>query len=157
MKPTRFIQRCLFIFTLSLLGACPWEGVDKDREYRYYSESENPSIESGVITGTIDFTDGFESEQATKLIIKLEDVSLADAASITLSEITLKTFETVPIQFTIGFNPGDIKEAMSYSVSARLYSQDEDGKEKLTHINTSSFPVLTNGFDNTVNLLLDEI
>ncbi|MCY4046394.1 MAG: YbaY family lipoprotein [Cellvibrionales bacterium] len=131
--------------------------MNKDRDLEYDLESENPSIAAGVINGTADFSDGFENEQAVKLIIKLEDTSLADAASIKLSEITIDTFETVPIQFTIGFNPGDIKEGMSYSVSATLYSLDDNGNETMSHINTSNFPVLTNGFDNTVNLLLDEI
>ncbi len=119
-------------------------------------ESET-SLSKDVITGSIDFAQSNDLALVTKIIIKLKDVSLADAPSIEISHVTLTDVKKTPVEFTLNYPSDEIKEGMTYSIAAEVYSKTSDGTEKRTHLNTTRFPVLTHGYGNTVNVIVEEI
>ena len=76
------------------------------------------------------------------VIVRIEDVSKADAPAEIIGEQVIKTEGAqVPIPFAVIYNPDKIEENHSYNLRARI----EDGAGKLLFINDTSVPVITRG------------
>ena len=69
-----------------------------------------------------------------------------------IGEQVIKPERSVPIAFVIQYDPGQIDERMSYSVSASIRSG-----ERLLFISDRIYPVLTRGNSNQADLVLKMI
>ena len=75
--------------------------------------------------------------------VQIQDVSLADAPAEVIGEqIIQANGKQVPLPFEVEYNPDDIIENHSYSMSARI----EDSTGILLFISDTHTPVITHGF-----------
>ena len=109
------------------------------------------------VTGTLEFDRDVELSQVSRAEIKLIDVSIADASYILIAETIIEDITQIPMRFEIEYDASVIIQRNSYSVSADIYSADENGKERRSHITTQTYPVLTRGFGAVVNLRVQTI
>ena len=76
------------------------------------------------------------------VIVRIEDVSLADAPAAGMGEQVIKTDgKQVPIPFAVPYDAGKIDDNHTYSLRVRI----EDSSGKLLFINHTSVPVITQG------------
>ena len=102
-----------------------------------------------TVTGTITYRERIALPPDAVVRVQLLDVSLMDVAATVIGEQVIKPEHSVPIAFAIQYDPGQIEERMSYSVSASISSG-----ERLLFISDLSYPVLTRGNSNQVDLVL---
>ncbi|MFN2134653.1 MAG: YbaY family lipoprotein [Candidatus Promineifilaceae bacterium] len=94
------------------------------------------------VGGLVQFRDAAELQPGWLLIVRLQDVSRADAPAIVLGEqITKLGDEQPPLPFAINYDPGEIDERFVYSLAARI----EDSAGILRYINDTHTPVITRG------------
>ena len=105
-----------------------------------------------TITGTITYRERIALPPDAVVRVQLLDVSLMDVAATVIGEQVIKPEHSVPIAFVIQYDPGQIDERMSYSVSASIRSG-----ERLLFISDRSYPVLTRGNSNQADLVLKMI
>jgi putative lipoprotein len=105
-----------------------------------------------TVTGTITYRERIALPADAVVRVQLLDVSLMDVAATLIGEQTIKPAHSVPIPFVIPYEPSQISERMSYSVSASIRSG-----ERLLFISDMSYPVLTRGSSNQVDLVLKKI
>lgn len=92
------------------------------------------------VTGTILLPDGATVPNGATITVKVQDTSLADAAATDLGEQVIEgTGQTSPIPFAVSYNPADIDERFTYTMSVRI--EDADGS--LLFINDTAIPVIT--------------
>ena len=106
-------------------------------------QKEAPAPEGeATLSGTITTAQPAELPADAVIQVQLQDTSLADApATIIGEQIIPAAGVTFPIPFEITYNPNDIQDNHTYTMSVRI----EDASGKLLYINTTSTPVLTNG------------
>ncbi|MFC1690372.1 YbaY family lipoprotein [Pseudomonadota bacterium] len=102
-----------------------------------------------AISGTISYRERMALSEDAVIEIILQDVSLADAPAIEIARQRITRPGQVPVPFKLRYDPGDIDERMTYSISARI-----TGQGKLLFINDTVTPVLTRGAGNTVDMVL---
>jgi putative lipoprotein len=107
----------------------------------------------GTVTGTVSYLQRIALPPTAVIIVQLQDTSRADAAAEVLAEdkITLGNRQ-VPVSFSLKYDQAKINEKHTYSVSARILV---DGQ--LRFINDQSYPVLTRGNKNQVDLILKQV
>jgi putative lipoprotein len=76
----------------------------------------------------------------TKVTVSLQDVSLADAAAITLGKVVIDDAKEFPVKFKVPYEPESITKGRRYSISARI--ADDKG---LRYINDTAHPVFKDG------------
>jgi putative lipoprotein len=87
------------------------------------------------------------------VIVSLLDVSRQDVAAEVLASETIKTDgRQVPIPFTLIYEPNRIQPNHTYRVQARILIGNE-----LRFISTRSYPVITQGRPNTVEVLVEPV
>jgi len=112
---------------------------------------ENTALDS--ITGTVNYRARIALPANAEITVQLQDVSLADAPAITLSEQTIVTKgEQVPISFRLAYNPLDIKPGHTYSVRARI---NIDGQ--LCWINTTTNWVINGGPTKDIAIWVEQV
>lgn len=115
------------------------------------SEQEAPQAKIDHVTGIVAYRERTALPDDAVIIIKLEDVSLADAPS---KVIAKHRFESngaqVPFEFDLAYDTSKIEARHRYSVSARI---EVDGQ--LRFITDTSYPVITDAnHTESVNLRL---
>lgn len=117
---------CLIVAVLALLG-CPAAGAD-DTE---------PAPDSGVLTGTAVHRERIALPPDAVLTVTLEDVSLADAAALTVGQtrIALDGRQS-PIPFALRYPRSAVRAGAGYAVRARVAQGDD-----LLFTTTQSYPV----------------
>ncbi|MEM7032587.1 MAG: META domain-containing protein [Chloroflexota bacterium] len=111
------------------------------------------SPDQGNITGQIvvrNMIDYIALPSGATITVQLEDVSLADAPSIVLSERIYTDIEQLPLRYDLSYDVNAIQEGHSYAVSARI----EDAQGSLIFINDTMHPVLTHGMRNNTDIEL---
>jgi heat shock protein HslJ len=104
--------------------------------------SDQPD-ETAQVTGTITYLQRSALPSDAVISVQLQDTSLADAPAVVMSEQIIPTEgQQVPFPFAVGYNPDEIQENRTYTLSVRI----EDSSGKLLFINTQAYPVLTRGF-----------
>lgn len=95
--------------------------------------------ESASIKGKITCAAAAEIPQGAKLSLALQDVSRADAASITLAKVEQADLKTFPISYELPFDPAKLTNKVPnfYALSARI---EKEGK--LLFINDTRIEVL---------------
>jgi putative lipoprotein len=99
-------------------------------------------MRSVVVTGTVTYRERVALASDSLLTVRLLDVSRQDVPAKLLGEQIYTTEgKQVPLPFEVPYNPENIDERFSYSISARI----EDGEGILRFISDSSNPVITRG------------
>lgn len=104
-----------------------------------------------TVTGTVTYLQRIALGPNAIVIVKLLDVSRADASSITLGEQIINNPGQVPVAFEIEYDPSEIDERFTYVVRAEIREND-----KLIFTTTSSYPVITSGNPVEVELVLEQ-
>ena len=102
-----------------------------------------------MITGTIRYRERIALPPDAVVLVQLRDVSLMDVAAKLISEQIIKPEHSVPIPFSLPYSAQDIDERMTYSVFATIRSG-----ERLLFVSDRSYPVLTRGHSDQVDLIL---
>ena len=136
------------------------DGLSPDGRYRYGDftvpaaeliEDEDDGEEEaadGVISGRVYFGGGsVELPEGAVVTVRLLDVSLADAASITLGEQVIAGAGRLPLDFEIAYDEGAIDERNDYSLQATVRHGG-----RLLYINDTVHPVLSRGYREDSNI-----
>ncbi len=125
---------------VTLCSALLLVGCQGDKEEP--NNAEQPQVEKVVmqeITGVALYRERIALPENAVLNISLQDISLADAKAIRLSEISEVTQgKQAPFEFTLPYNPQNIKKGHRYSVSANIKVDD-----KLLFITDTAHLVIT--------------
>lgn len=98
---------------------------------------------SAVVTGTVSYRERAALPPDSVLTVRLQDVSRQDVPAVLLGEQIYTTEgKQVPLPFEVHYNPANIDERFTYSISARI----EDGDGILRFISDTSNPVITRGW-----------
>ena len=101
------------------------------------------------VTGTVSYPGSAALPPGAELTVRLEDVSRADAPSVTIAERVIANPGQSPIRFEIGYDPADIDDRFDYSIQATITHGDT-----LLFINDTVYSVLTRGYPNSVDMVL---
>ncbi len=103
---------------------------------------------AGTIEGTATYRERIAVPQDATLYVQLQDVSRADAPSVTLAAKRY-ALTGVPAQFELGYDEAMIQDGMRYVVRGSIFQGD-----KLLFTTDTAYPVLTGGSENTADLVL---
>ncbi|CAD0183670.1 heat-inducible protein [Ruegeria sp. THAF57] len=103
---------------------------------------------AGTIEGTATYRERIAVPPDATLLVQLQDVSRADAPSVTLSSKRY-ALTGVPAQFELSYDDALIRDRMRYVVRGSIFQGD-----KLLFTTDTAYPVLTNEEGNTVDLVL---
>lgn len=93
-----------------------------------------------AVSGTVTYLVRMALPPDATVIVKIEDISRADAASTVMGEQEIVTDgKQVPIPFSVAYDTDEIVDNHSYSVTARIL----DGTGKLMFISDTVVPVIT--------------
>ncbi len=129
----------------------------------YYAWRGQPSTTTGAtppppatakVTGTVTYLERIALPPDAVVTIRLVDVSRADAPAVVLGAVTLSAANgSVPLPFTIAYDPTKIQPQGTYAVQADI----KDASGVLLFRNTTQTPVITNGNPTTVNVVMQKI
>ena len=101
------------------------------------------------VTGTITYRERIALSPDAVVEVKLSDVSLMDAPSITIEEQVIRNPGQVPIAFEIEYDPGEIDERFTYAIEVSI---TEDGD--LLFIDDTAYDVITGDNPDHVDMVL---
>lgn len=117
------------------------EATEEPADAETGGETEEIVQPSGVLTGTVTHLQRSALPPGSVIDVQLQDVSRADAAAQVIAGQTITTTgETMPIPFTLIYDPAQIDPRNSYALGVRI---NVDGQ--LQWINTEHHGVLTRG------------
>jgi putative lipoprotein len=102
------------------------------------------SADKPKVTGMVEFKGDAEFDKETVAIIRIQDVSLADAPAKTIGEKKISDLKSFPIMFEVEYDPAEIKDGHTYALSVRI-----ETKGKLDYINDTRIPVISKGSPTT--------
>ncbi|HXV96979.1 MAG TPA: YbaY family lipoprotein, partial [Anaerolineae bacterium] len=106
-----------------------------------------------TLTGTVTYLQRIALPPQAVITVQLVDVSRADAsAEIIAQQVITASGQQVPINFELVYNPLKIESNHTYAVQARI---EIDGQ--LSYINTTQYPVLTQGAPATVEVIVEPV
>ncbi|WP_412060707.1 YbaY family lipoprotein [Rubrivirga sp. IMCC45206] len=104
--------------------------------------SVQPTAPDAALTGTVTYRERIALAPDAVVTVRLLDVSLADAPSVTLAEQTIRAEgRNVPIPYALRYDPARIAARHRYVVRAEI----RDGAGDLRWTTDTAIPVLTNG------------
>ena len=103
---------------------------------------------SAAVTGQVVWRERIMLPPQTKVIVRLQDVSLADAPARVIAEAVIPA-QTPPVAFSLGYDPATISPTARIAVSARV---EVDGQ--LRFINDSHIAVINGGPTEDVMVLV---
>ena len=104
------------------------------------------------VVGSVDYREDVALPPDAVLELRLADISLADVASVTISERTIANPGQVPIAFALGYDPDDIDERRDYSIQAFITRGD-----RLLFANDTVYSVLTGGYGERTDMILIQV
>ncbi len=108
--------------------------------------SSSPAV---AVTGTVSYRESDPMPASAVVIVTLADTSVTDAAVGQIGAHVIEQPRTVPVGFSVGFDPADIIDNHSYTVEATISSGDA-----LLWTTDTAYPVITRGNPLTADLLL---
>jgi putative lipoprotein len=113
----------------------------------------NAEASAGTVTGTVSYLQRMALPPNAVILVQLEDVSLADAATKVIAEenITLGDRQ-VPVPFTLKFDAGKIDARHNYALAARIVVAGE-----LWFISERPYAVLTAGNPTQAEMVLKQV
>ena len=103
---------------------------------------------SNLVTGSVTYRERIAVPPDATLLVQLQDVSRADAPSVTLSSKRY-ALTGVPAQFELSYDDALIRDGMRYVVRGSIFQGD-----KLLFTTDTAYPVLTNGGGSSTDLVL---
>ena len=104
----------------------------------------------GRVTGTVTYLQRIALPPDAVIEVKLLDVSRADVQAVTIAEDVIRPAgRQVPIEFELRYDPRRIDQRNRYSIQARILQGNQ-----LRFVSTESYPVITGGSPNTVNVVV---
>ncbi|HQU68862.1 MAG TPA: YbaY family lipoprotein [Albidovulum sp.] len=97
-----------------------------------------------VLKGSVSYRERMALPDGATVRVQLLDVSLADAASVTIAETVITPEGQVPIPYELHYDEAAIVANHSYAVAARI-----EAEGRLLYISTTRHAVLTGGADDT--------
>ena len=107
------------------------------------------SSSAAAVTGTVSYRESDPMPASAVVIVTLADTSVTDAAVGQIGAHVIEEPKTVPVGFSVGFDPADIIDNHSYTVEATISSGDA-----LLWTTDTAYPVITRGNPLTADLLL---
>jgi putative lipoprotein len=102
--------------------------------------AEAPGAERTTLTGTVSYRERMALPVNATIDVRLLDVSLQDVPARILAQQTIEAAgQSVPIPFTLEYDPSQVQERLSYAVRAEIRSADG----KLLWTTDTVHPVLT--------------
>lgn len=102
-----------------------------------------------TVTGSVVYRERIALPPDAVVEVRLLDVSRMDVASTPIAKQTITAQHQIPIAFELHYNPDEIDERMSYAVRATIRIG-----EKALFVTNRSYPVLTRGNPDHVDLVL---
>lgn len=131
------MRKLFLLCCASLLAAC----------------SSPPADHKASLQGEVFYLQRIALPPSATLSVSLQDVSLMDAAAVTLASQNGPVKGNVPLPFTLSYDPAQVKPGHRYAVSARI---ELDGK--LLFINTEHHGVRLDGNDpQPLRIKLDKV
>ena len=96
---------------------------------------------TAVLNGTVTYRPRIALAPGSVVVVRVEDVSLADAPARVVAEQTIRPTGQVPVPFALSYDPATIDVRKRYAVRAEI--RDADGR--LTWTTTTHTPVFTQG------------
>ncbi len=106
------------------------------------------SSSPAAVTGTVSYRESDPMPASAVVIVTVADTSVTDAAG-QIGAHVIEQPKTVPVGFSVGFDPADIIDNHSYTVEATISSGDA-----LLWTTDTAYPVITRGNPLTADLLL---
>jgi len=97
-----------------------------------------PVGSKSVVSGAVFYRERIALPPDARIIVKLVDVSRADAPAVVLAEQEIAPEGSVPVAFELEYDPARIDERMSYAVQARI-----EAGGRLMFTTTEMIPVIT--------------
>jgi uncharacterized lipoprotein YbaY len=115
---------------------------------------------SRIVRGLIDVPATEGAPVTANLIVQVEDVSRADAPSVVVGEqrksrVALQPGQSIP--FEVEVPAEDVDERRTYSVRVHLDMSGSGTVEKGDFVSTQSYPVLTRGHGEEVQIRLKRV
>jgi uncharacterized lipoprotein YbaY len=111
------------------------------------------SEQTAMVTGTVTYPQRIALPPDATLVVKLEDISRADAPATVIAEQTLVTAgQQVPLPFSLTYDPKLINPRYRYAVRAQIFYGDE-----LRWTSTRLYPVITDEHPAEVEILIEPI
>ena len=107
------------------------------------------SSSAAAVTGTVSYRERDPMPASAVVIVTLADTSVTDDAVGQIGAHVIEQPKTVPVGFSVGFDPADIIDNHSYTVEATISSGDA-----LLWTTDTAYPVITRGNPLTADLLL---
>ena len=124
------------LLSLTLLAACATAPT-----------SSTPA--TAAVTGAVVWRERIMLPPTTKVIVRLQDVSLADAPAKLIAEQVIDGARAPPAKFSLAYDPAQIAPNARISVSARV---EVDGQ--LRFISDTHIPVINGGPTEGVEVLV---
>ncbi|WP_050602916.1 YbaY family lipoprotein [Ruegeria sp. 6PALISEP08] len=106
---------------------------------------------AGTVAGNATYRERIAVPPDATLFVELQDISLADAPAVTLAAQRY-ALTGVPAQFELTYDDALIKDGYRYAVRASVMQG-----QKLLFTTDTNYPVLTNGAENTADLLMVQV
>ena len=113
-----------------LLAACGSDGETTETGAETPTESTVADSDAEVdamntLSGeiTVQGADDSASAEVSRVVVRLEDVSLQDASSVVITERTYEGVETLPLAYELSYD-ATLEAGRDYAVSATVYGAD---------------------------------
>ncbi|MFB2936805.1 YbaY family lipoprotein [Aerosakkonemataceae cyanobacterium BLCC-F154] len=105
------------------------------------------------VSGNVTYRERIALPPDALLIVQLQDTSKQDAPAVVIGQQIIPTQgRQVPFPFEIVYNRNTINPSHTYTVQAKIIVDN-----RLRFINTNSYPVITRGNPNKVDILLNSV
>jgi putative lipoprotein len=106
-----------------------------------------------IVAGTVSYLEKIALPSDAMITVQLQDVSIADAPATVIGETIITEFDEIPIPFAVSYDPEVIDTRNTYALQVRI----TDGEGNLLFINTTSYPVITQGNPSEVEVMVEPV
>lgn len=110
-----------------------------------------------AVHGTVSLDEAAVPMPNWRLVVQLNDVSLADAPHTVLGTFVQDAPNVFPASYSINYMNALFDDRAHYSVSAAIYDVSNPDNPVLLYMSTQSYPVLTNGFGKEAHVVASRI
>ncbi len=127
---TPFLFSFLLITTL-LISACTKNNKSEESEIsqedtQEEAKQEEVNKENSTINGTVSYSESMTPPTSSKLYVRLNNISLADASSVNIEEQVFDLSErSVPVSYAFSIPKDTLKPKQSYAVQAEIRGADD--------------------------------
>ena len=122
-----------------------------DPDWRWWTERWASA--TAWVKGTVAYDEPLPLPHGAVVHVMMEDVTLADAPAIRISEQMIRSPARVPVPFALSYDPSALVRAHEYAVGARI--DDADGR--LLWTNGARYPVDIGGHRDTIAISVQSV